>query len=935
MADSELTSESKTAIMGNGSGPPDHISREVIAENKDGSDIDGSKFKNDGVGKIVVEDVSEIEKQGLEGSKNVVDKGTEEISNKNGDEKNDERNHRDEEENKVAGEVKDGEENKITTEAEDVYKDFPEPNDGQVQVLLEDIKSDYGKNVLEVGKEGGENEFGGDTEKLGEKLTTKATGDEIDVDLKNNSEKKDAEEGKDYGDGNNIEPMNGSEGMKHVEAMNYDKQYIVSDKNIPEESFLPQSKGDDGGAVEKTHQDIIMQEIGSWEKKETIDPKDEMKASIKEVEREENNTRDAHDVEEENDGDGRRKTIGEKRVVKSLKRKRAGQSEDNDVGEVEKTHEDTNMKEAEGREKETIDWKGEEKASIQEVEQEEDGMRDAHDVGEENDGGGRHKTIGKKRLVKSIKRKRGGRQRTSKKHVQESGKEDVEKVEDVCVKGEAKSRTIVEEVEEDDIEEIDDFEDEHNSGDEKMKANDKVEIPLKNQGEQTERTYSEGEVMEKGNRKEKNESGKMTKDLWISPVAFSRERPVRERKTVERLVEVIEKEPNRAVIIEKGRGTPLKEIPNVAYKLARKKPADLKFLHQTLFGRKGKAVDFKSNLLQFSGFAWHESEEKQRAKIKEKFDKCTKDALLDLCDLFDLTVSRTSTRKDEIIIKLLDFMEVPQVTADVILFEEQSASSRKRKRGNQGSASKGSGGTPKKSTKKRFKGDGTPNSKGKYSHDREDEDDNEEEDDTENNVADEDVLPRHTGSDAKEIESEEAGDDSASEDEGDELDKGIQVRKKSPKHEFPAISDKRKAGSSYKKAALQTVAKSPERTPSSKNVSVEKSDDTAEKHFSRKKKDADLSKRSYSKANSKYKSSGDKASKEKASSAEERKSGPTKMELRNTICQILKEVDFNTATFTDILKQLGKFSFVITVGCQVDTCEILITPSQRHTTRWI
>jgi len=31
---------------------------------------------------------------------------------------------------------------------------------------------------------------------------------------------------------------------------------------------------------------------------------------------------------------------------------------------------------------------------------------------------------------------------------------------------------------------------------------------------------------------------------------------------VERLVEVIEKEPNRNFVVEKGRGTPLKDIPN-------------------------------------------------------------------------------------------------------------------------------------------------------------------------------------------------------------------------------------------------------------------------------------------------------------------------------------------------------------------------------------
>lgn len=38
-------------------------------------------------------------------------------------------------------------------------------------------------------------------------------------------------------------------------------------------------------------------------------------------------------------------------------------------------------------------------------------------------------------------------------------------------------------------------------------------------------------------------------------------------------------------------------------------------------------------------------QEKQRAKMKEKLDKYVKDTLLDLCDLFDLPVSKANTRK--------------------------------------------------------------------------------------------------------------------------------------------------------------------------------------------------------------------------------------------------------------------------------------------------
>ncbi|KAF6167521.1 hypothetical protein GIB67_031722 [Kingdonia uniflora] len=97
----------------------------------------------------------------------------------------------------------------------------------------------------------------------------------------------------------------------------------------------------------------------------------------------------------------------------------------------------------------------------------------------------------------------------------------------------------------------------------------------------------------------------------------------------------------------------------VAYKLSRKKARideTFKMLHLILFGRRGKAFQIKNNLLQFSGFVWHENEE-------------------------------------DIVFKLLDFLAVPCATTDVLLAEkEQPGKSGKRKRTTKGSTST-SGGT--------------------------------------------------------------------------------------------------------------------------------------------------------------------------------------------------------------------------------------------------
>ncbi|KAB2044483.1 hypothetical protein ES319_D01G093700v1 [Gossypium barbadense] len=117
-----------------------------------------------------------------------------------------------------------------------------------------------------------------------------------------------------------------------------------------------------------------------------------------------------------------------------------------------------------------------------------------------------------------------------------------------------------------------------------------------------------------------------------------RDRPVREHKSVERLVASIDKDASREFQIKKGRGIVLKVIPNVTFKLSRRKPDDTLRLHTILFGRRGKAVQVKSNISGFSGFVWLENEEKQKTKVKEK--------LLEFCDMLDITSTRATARKE-------------------------------------------------------------------------------------------------------------------------------------------------------------------------------------------------------------------------------------------------------------------------------------------------
>ncbi|KAG5550984.1 hypothetical protein RHGRI_009419 [Rhododendron griersonianum] len=70
---------------------------------------------------------------------------------------------------------------------------------------------------------------------------------------------------------------------------------------------------------------------------------------------------------------------------------------------------------------------------------------------------------------------------------------------------------------------------------------------------------------------------------------------------------------------------------------------------------------------------------------------------------------------------------------------------------------------------------------------------------------------------------------------------------------------------------------------------------------------------------------GEKTAKWKEKS-KEAKLRPSDDELRDAICEILTEVDFNTATFTDILRQLGMLSSIFVLCVRVK--------SHAFRTRW-
>ncbi|KAF8410864.1 hypothetical protein HHK36_003401 [Tetracentron sinense] len=321
-----------------------------------------------------------------------------------------------------------------------------------------------------------------------------------------------------------------------------------------------------------------------------------------------------------------------------------------------------------------------------------------------------------------------------------------------------------------------------------------------------------------------------------TPVASSLDRPVRERKSVERLVASFEKETVKEFRVEKGRGTPLKDIPNGV------------ICNVICLFAVGRYCDQADRLSSGSS-----------------------------CYNYRATCGK------------------------------RAGKGRKRKREVKSSASK-SGGTPaKRSVKTQRKREETLKGKETKSEPEKDESAEEEkEEESENGV------PHGSENEAHEhSESEEKKDESEEESEEDTGKHRRSSKKPSSKKES-ATKTKTKRLKISKKSS---PAASPKKTPiksSSKHSKVDDRSDTSPRVFSRKKKNEEAAIKKSStpmKSASKEKVTKEKTGKRVSKGKEkikEEDSKPSEDELKNAICEILKEVDFNTATFTDILKKLAR-----------------------------
>uniref|UniRef100_A0A1J3IR36 Protein DEK n=1 Tax=Noccaea caerulescens TaxID=107243 RepID=A0A1J3IR36_NOCCA len=408
-----------------------------------------------------------------------------------------------------------------------------------------------------------------------------------------------------------------------------------------------------------------------------------------------------------------------------------------------------------------------------------------------------------------------------------------------------------------------------------VKETEKKESPASDDAdkeeEEKDEDMEEKDEVDDGESEEEN-TGKEGKSSEKEPVTPVSERPTRIKKKVERYIlpTPARSSGSKPVSIEQGRGTQLKEIPNVAYKLSKRKPDDNLFLlHTILFGKKGKAQMLKRNIGQFSGFVWTEQEEeKQRAKAKEKLEKCIKEKLIDFCDVFDIPINKSNVKKEELTVRVLEFLVNPKATRDIVLADSVKESKKRKKSTPKNVTSGESSDVPAKRRRQT-----------KESGKKQDQPSQTEEGKDEGDVGSEGTNDSH-------------GEDDAAPEKENKDKKGKAEEKKSTDKKRSSKRTKKEKPAPQEEKSLKRSSRSSKQVDKPTSSSSKKQ--TVDKDGSSKEK----GKKQTSKQQGKGSKDGEKASKKG-------KTEPTRKEMLVVVAEILKEVDFNTATLSDILRKLG------------------------------
>ncbi|CAK9260851.1 unnamed protein product [Sphagnum jensenii] len=391
---------------------------------------------------------------------------------------------------------------------------------------------------------------------------------------------------------------------------------------------------------------------------------------------------------------------------------------------------------------------------------------------------------------------------------------------------------------------------------------------------------------------------------------FFTDRPTRERKSIERFIAFVEKDTNKEVQIKKGEGTPFKDIPNVAYKLSKISKNDeiLSMLHSLLFNKRGKAAVLKQRILQFSGYVWTENQEKERARVKEKLERYTKEGLVLLIDVLDLHLPRTG-KKEELVGKVLEFLEKPHKTTDILLEEKEQkskidgGSSTKRGRRKAGEESDDGESAKSEDNDSLEEEEEEEVEKKRFTFKEEDEDSDEEEKEKKKSAKKSSNTSSKKSSkvEIKEVESEQEEEEKSESEEAPPK----KSRKKTPAKISAPDSPPNVSSKPVEKVYLKNARK--------QNKEKEKEKEKKAKERKQRENEKETKEKEKGREKSTPRPQGKKSDTVKDSKPRKSKKVPSDDELQSEIRELLKDADFSKVTFTDVITQLeGKFGVSLT-----------------------
>jgi protein DEK len=182
--------------------------------------------------------------------------------------------------------------------------------------------------------------------------------------------------------------------------------------------------------------------------------------------------------------------------------------------------------------------------------------------------------------------------------------------------------------------------------------------------------------------KPKSTKKKAPASIAAPPTEEGGGRSRRERKTVEFYDPLAgKKQEEDEPMIKEGSGIKLRDIPNVAFKLSKITGSDdlCEAFHRLLYKRAGASKTRKRDILDFSGFVFADTEEKEMESRKTGLNKWKLDLIHRLLDVLDIPRPSAGNDKAAKIETILEFLKEPRALSSIDLAFKEADKKQKLK----------------------------------------------------------------------------------------------------------------------------------------------------------------------------------------------------------------------------------------------------------------